>query len=81
MATSRRGEAWRRTVTPGEWEAQSDAGDKRALVKTVAGDYHVTVYRHPTGPTPGPDPEPAHGPQIFSQPEEALEYAETRLGW
>lgn len=81
MAVRDRGDAWRAAAAPGEWQAHSDAGEKRALIKTVAGDYQVSVYRHRTGPTPGPDPEPSHGPQVFSRPEEALEYAEAQLGW
>jgi hypothetical protein len=76
-----RGDAWQPAGRPGEWEARSESGEKRALIKTVAGDYEVSVHRHPTGPTPGPDPQLSHGPQVFSHPDKALAYAEAQLGW
>ncbi len=81
LAQRPRGGSWHPTGGPGEWEARTETGEKRALIKTVAGEYEARVYRFPTGPSPGPAPELSHGPQVFADPEEALEYAEARLGW
>lgn len=81
LARRPRGSSWRPAGAPGEWQARTEGGEKSALIKTVAGEYEARVYRFPTGPSPGPEPELSHGPQVFARPEEALEYAEARLGW
>lgn len=62
-----------------EWRIHT--GDDRivGVVRPVAGDYEARVYRHPTGPTPGPDPELAHGPQVFDAAGEAVKYVRQRL--
>lgn len=75
------GGSWRPAGAAGEWRSRTDAGDKSASVRTVSGEYEARVYRFPTGPSPGPEPELCHGPQVFSSTEEALDYAEARLGW
>jgi hypothetical protein len=73
--------SWHRADAPGAWQAGTESGEKFAVIRTVAGDYEARVYRFPTGPSPGPEPELAHGPQVFPRPEEALQYAEAQLGW
>jgi hypothetical protein len=58
----------------------SPDGSERAVVRVAGGAYEARVFRHPTGPTPGPDPEPANGPQVFESADEALDYAAANLG-
>ena len=65
---------------PDTWARESGDGSERALVQVAEGAYEARVYRHPTGPTPGPDPELDNGPQVFATPDEALDYAESNLG-
>ena len=65
---------------PDAWERSSPGGSERALVRVAGDAYEARVYRHPTGPTPGPDPELDNGPQVFASPDEALDYATSNLG-
>lgn len=63
-----------------EWQITSGGDDRIVgVVRPVAGDYEARVYRHPTGPSPGPDPELAHGPQVFDAASEAVDYVRQRL--
>lgn len=68
---------WDDTGAPGEWTAA--CAGKEAYIREIAGEYEARVYRHPTGPD-GPDPELAHGPQVFANPREALEWCDAQLG-
>lgn len=72
-------EAWERTGE-GQWQAISADAAKEAVIRCVAGEYEARVWRHPTGPD-GPDPELAHGPQVFATAGGALDYCEAQMGW
>jgi uncharacterized protein (DUF2267 family) len=70
---------WRPTARPREWELTTGAGD-RGVVAEVGGAYEARVWRRATGPSPRPDDEPLHGPQVFDEPGDALAYIEHDLG-
>lgn len=46
------------------------------LIRAVSGSLEARVLRHATGPTPGPDPEQAHGPQVFEDVSAAIAYVD-----
>lgn len=70
---------WRRHG-PNEWQAVTDDGMKHGILKLAGSAFEARVYRRPTGDT-GPPTELSHGPQVFQTPGEALDYAESQLGW
>jgi hypothetical protein len=71
---------WSATERDDTWTTASPDGSEEAIVRAAGGSFEVRVVRHPTGPSPGPDPEPAHGPRVFEDVDEAIEYAESNLG-
>ncbi|HEX5367137.1 MAG TPA: hypothetical protein VFW63_10825 [Acidimicrobiales bacterium] len=80
-------DALRREAAARGWSAAGDSwvkasadGSEQASVRLVGGDFEVRVTRHPTGPSPGPDPELAHGPRVFESCAAALDDAEAHLG-
>ena len=75
-----RARGWRPTDDEDTWTAGSPDGSERATVRVAGGAYEARVVRRQTGPSPGPDPEPSHGPQVFESCEDALDYAEANLG-
>jgi hypothetical protein len=77
QATAR---GWSPTDDPHVWVTRSPDGSEEAVVREAAGSYDARVFRHPTGPTPGPDPELSNGPQVFQAVDDALDYAESNLG-
>jgi hypothetical protein len=62
------------------WVTSSPDGSEEAIVSAVPGGFDARVLRHQTGPSPAPEPELSHGPQIFQSCEDALDYAEANLG-
>lgn len=62
------------------WVASSPDGSERAEVRAVPEGFEARVVRSQTGPSPGPEPEPSHGPQLFEACDDALDYAEGNLG-
>ena len=50
------------------------------VVRALPDGSDARVFRHHTAPSPGPDPEAAHGPQVFQACDDALDYAESNLG-
>lgn len=62
------------------WVASSPDGSERAVVRALPDGFDARVFRYHTAPSPGPDPEPSHGPQLFEACEDALDYAESNLG-
>lgn len=70
---------WQRTSDT-EWRTEEDGGRLIGLVRLVAGALEARVLRHPTGPTPGPEPEEAHGPQVFEEPVAAVSYVDGNVG-
>ena len=64
----------------GGWTKASADGSEQATVRVMGDEFEARIVRHPTGPSSGPDPEPSHGPQVFSGCVDALDYAEGNLG-
>lgn len=80
MADERlQGAGWER-VTDGEWRIEVDDGRLIGRISRVSDDFEARVLRRPTGPTAGPDPVEAHGPQVFEELDEAIDYVSTNLG-
>lgn len=75
-----RARGWQTDDSGGEWFRASPDGDERAIVRVVAHAVEARVERHPTGPSPGPDPELSNGPQVFETSDDALDYAEANIG-
>jgi hypothetical protein len=71
---------WTPTDDPRVWTTHNADGSEEAVVRVAGSSYDARVLRHPTGPTPGPDPELSNGPQVFRSVDEALDYAESNLG-
>ena len=75
-----RDRGWQTDDSGGEWFKASPDGSERAYTRVVGHAVEARVERHPTGPSPGPDPELSNGPQVFDSCDEALDYAEANLG-
>jgi hypothetical protein len=65
----------------GTWRAENDGGRLVGTLRHAGGAWEARVARHETGPSPAPDPEPAHGPTVFEDLSLALDYVEANLGW
>ncbi len=72
---------WERGADARTWVARSTDGTEEAIVRLiVGGEVEARVLKDRTGPSPGPDHAPLHGPQVFAAVEDALAYAESNLG-
>ena len=72
-------ELWEHTAE-GQWQASGADAAKEAVIRYVAGEYEAQIWRHPTDPDV-PDPNVAHGPQVFDTANGALDYCEAKMGW
>jgi len=63
-----------------EWRTEEDGGRLVGLVRVAAGALEAQVLREATGPTPGPNPEEAHGPRVFEEADVAVAYVDANLG-
>lgn len=70
---------WHRS-SEDEWRTEEADGRLVGLVRSVSGSLEARVLRHATGPTPGPDPEEAHGPQVFDDASAAIAYVDGNVG-
>lgn len=66
--------------TDGVWTIETQRGQLVGSIRETAGAYEARVLRHPTGPSPGPDPEVSNGPRVFHDRAAAMAYVEANVG-
>jgi hypothetical protein len=78
-ATARTDVRWTRSEDGDGWRAASADDSEEAHVRVTGSTFEAKVYLRPTGPGSGPDQKLAHGPSVFDDADEALQYCEERI--